>query len=51
MLSEDFQDGYLGSHLGYQNGVIQAILNLHVDPMPQTKSGLNLTYGFVADVV
>ena len=30
-------------HLGYQNGMILAILNLHVVPMPPTKFGLNWT--------
>ena len=29
---EDFHDGCHGGHLGYQNGTILAILNLHVAP-------------------
>ena len=29
MWFEDFQDGCHGGHLGYQNGTILAILNLH----------------------
>ena len=34
---EDFQDGHHGSHLGYQNKMILAILNLYVAPMPPIK--------------
>ena len=34
MSFEHIQDGRHGSHLGYQNGMIFAILNLHVAPMP-----------------
>ena len=30
---EDFQDGRHGGHLGYRNGMILAILNLHVAPI------------------
>ena len=51
MSFEDFQDSRHGSHLGYQNGMILAILNLHVAPMPSTKFGLNLTYSLGADVI
>ena len=47
---EKFQDGYHGSHLGYWNGMILAILNLYVAPMPTIKFLLNLTYG-LGDVV
>ena len=45
---QDFQDG---DHLGYRNGMILTILNLHVAPMPSTKFGLSLTDGSWADVV
>ena len=34
MLFEEFQDG----HIGYPNGTILAILNLHVATMPPTVS-------------
>ena len=34
-----------GSHLGYQNGTILAILNLYVAAMPPIKFQLNPTYG------
>ena len=51
ILFEDFQDGWDGCHLGYPNGMVLAILNLHVAPMPPTKFGLNLTHGSAADVV
>ena len=44
MLFEEFQDGRHG-HLGYRNGMILAILNLHVATMPPTKFQLNPTYG------
>ena len=47
MSFEDFQDG---SHLGYWNRTILAILNLHVVPMPPTKFQSNLTYGSGGDV-
>ena len=47
---EEFQDGLHGGHLGYQNGMILAILNLHVARMPPTKFQLNLTYGSGGDV-
>ena len=42
MSFEEFQDG---GHLGYRNGTILAILNLHVATMPPTKVQLNPTYG------
>ena len=50
MLFEEFQDGRHGSHLGYRNGTILAILNLYVTPMPPIKFQLNLIYG-LGDVV
>ena len=31
-----------GSQIGYQNRMIQAILNVHVAPIPQTKFRFNL---------
>ena len=34
MSFEEFQDGHRGSHLGYWNGSISVILNLHVSPVP-----------------
>ena len=43
MSFEEFQDGHLGSHLGYQNGMILAILNLCVTVMPPIKFWLNWT--------
>ena len=43
MSFEEFQDGRHG-YLGYQNGMILAILNLYVTPMPTIKFQLNLTY-------
>ena len=45
MSFEEFQD------LGYQNGIILAILNLYVVPMPPIKFLLNLTYGCGGDIV
>ena len=39
-----------GSHLGYQNETISAILNVHVATMPPTKFQLNSTYGSGGDV-
>ena len=51
MSFEEFQDGRNGSHLGYRNGTILAILNLYVAPMPPIKFRLNLTYGFGEDIV
>ena len=47
----EFQDGHHGSHLGYQNQMILAILNLYNTPMPHIKFRLNLTYGLGGDVV
>ena len=44
MSFEEFQDDH-GCHLGYRNGTILAILNLHVATMPPTKFQLNPTYG------
>ena len=41
---EEFQDGCRGSHTGYGNGTILAILNLHVAIMPPTKFQLNPIY-------
>ena len=51
MSFEEFQDGLCSGHLEYQNGIILAILNLHVSPKPLTKFKLNLTYHSEADVV
>ena len=51
MLSEEFQDDRHGSHLGYWNGIILAILNLHVATMPPTKIQLNPTCGSGGDVM
>ena len=48
---EEFQDGHYGSHLGYQNGKILAILKLYNTPMPPIRFQLNLTYGLGGDVV
>ena len=50
MLFEKFQDGHHGGHLGYRNGTILAILNLHAATMPPTKFQLNPTYGSGIDV-
>ena len=36
MSFEELHDGYHAGHLGYQNGIILRILNLHVDQMPAT---------------
>ena len=47
MLFEEFQDG----RLRFRNGMILAILNLYVAPMPPIKFWLNLTYGLEGDVV
>ena len=44
MSFEEFQDGRHGSHLRYRNGMILAILNLHVATMPPIKFQLNPTY-------
>ena len=51
MSFEEFQDGCHGSHPGYQNWMILAILNLYVIVMPLIKFRLNLTYGMGGDVV
>ena len=51
MLFEEFQYGCHGGHLGYQNGTILAILNLHVTLMPPIKFWLNRTYGLGGDVI
>ena len=50
MSFEKFQDGRHGSHLGYRNGTIIAILYLHVALMPLTKFQLNPTYSSGGDV-
>ena len=44
MLFEEFQDGHHGSHQGYWNGMILAILNFYATPMPPIKFLLNLTW-------
>ena len=44
MWFKDFQDGHHGSHLGYQNGTILAILNLYGASIPSIKFRLNQTY-------
>ena len=49
MSFEEFEDGCLGL-LGYWNGTILAILNLHDATMPPTKFQLNPTYGSGGDV-
>ena len=41
MSFEEFQDGHPGSHLGYRNRMILAILNLCVTVMPSIKFQLN----------
>ena len=51
MSFEEFQDGHLGSHLGYQNRIILAILNLCVTVMPPIKFWLNWTKGLGGDVI
>ena len=50
MSFEELQDGRHGGHLGYQNEIILAILNLHVASMPSTNFQLNPTYGSGGDV-
>ena len=50
MSFEEFKDGRHGGHLGYQNEMILAILNLHVAIMLPTKFQLNPTYGSGGDV-
>ena len=42
---EDFQNCHRGRHLGYWNGMILAILNLYVAPIPTIKFWLKQTYG------
>ena len=44
MSFEEFQDGHHGSHLGYRNLTILAILNLYNAHMPAIKFWLNLTW-------
>ena len=51
MMFEEFQEGHHGSHLGYWNGRILAILNLCVTVMPPIKFQLNRTCGLGGDVV
>ena len=51
MSFEKFQAGQHGSHLGYRNGMILAILNLCLTVMPPIKFQLNHTYGLGGDVV
>ena len=43
---EKNQNSCHGSQIGYQNRIIQAILNVHVAPIPQTKFRFNLTQGW-----
>ena len=43
-------NGCHGGHLGYQNGTILAILNLHVATMHPIKFQFNQTYGSGGDV-
>ena len=50
MSFEEFQDSHPGSHLGYPNRIILAILNLYAALMPPIKFWLNLTYS-LGDVV
>ena len=51
MSFEEFQVGRHGSHLGYLNGMILAILNLCVTVMLPIKFWLNPTYGSGVDVI
>ena len=51
MAFEKFQEGRHGGHLGYQNGMFLAILNLYVAPMPPIKFQLNLIYDLGGDFV
>ena len=44
------QDGHHGGNLGYRNGTILAILNLHVATMPPTKFQLNSSNGSGGDI-
>ena len=50
-LTIEDQDGCCGSHHGYRNKMVLAILNLHIAPMPPSKFWLNLTYHSGADEV
>ena len=50
MSFEEFQNGHHDGHLGYQNGTILAILNLHVATILPTKFQLNPIYGSGGDV-
>ena len=50
MSFEEFQDGRHGGQLGYPNGKILTILNVHVATMPPIKFQLNPTYGSGEDV-
>ena len=50
MSFEEFQDGRHGSHLGYWNGTILAILNLCVTVMPPILFWLHPTNGLGGDV-
>ena len=50
MSFKEFKDCRHGSHLGYRNGTILSILNLHVTTMPPTKFQLNPSYGSGGDV-
>ena len=47
----DIEDGRHGGDLRYSNGLILAILNLHVAPIPSIKFRLNPTHCFGGDVV
>ena len=51
MSFEEFQDGLHDGHLGYQNRMTLAILNLYVALVPPIKFQHSLTYGFGGDVV
>ena len=51
MSFEVFQNGHHGSHLGYENRTILAILSLYNSPKPPIKFQLNLTYCLGLDVV
>ena len=51
MWSEDFHDGRRGGHLGYQNGIGFAVLNLDLALMPPIKFLLNPTYDLGGGVV
>ena len=51
MWFENIQDGHRDRHLGFQNRMMLAILDLSVAPMPPTKFRLNLTNSLQKDVV